>query len=532
MFSLILIQIIKTWWLITDKIDKLIQMTHLDSFEDFIKVGHLYKLGFLPTEMQHPLTVNLADSAKTTPEAAADMFSQLDQNALDSVLNLKESIEQLRALTSNVLDSKGRIFICGCGATGRLALTIESYFRQLFPDLSDKVIGFMAGGDIALVHSLEGFEDQPEYGSQHLKELGFTKSDLMIGVTEGGETPYVLGAIEEASKISDHQAYMICCNPKDILANNIERSRKLIENTKVNSIHIETGPMALAGSTRLQATTALMAFLGLSLLTKNFEKDFKTLKSLIKPENYKALIPLVIYESDCYKDKKYVHYEVSNELALTVFTDTTERSPTFSTPSFEPTAVDSNISSWCYISIINNHTVEQAWHSLLHRPPSCLNWSIDSKTSKAYLEQFDFSEVSKTKRANRLKKVVPIKVYEAENKLYFNYQDHELTIPSTETLWIKNLLLKTVMNFHSTVLMCRLDRVESNMMTWVRPSNGKLIDRATRYLVALANKDTTLEYNDALQLIIEQKKWLKSDESIILKARTVLQNSKLKRLAT
>ena len=45
---------------------------------------------------------------------------------------------------------------------------------------------FMAGGDIALVHSLEGFEDYPEYGARHLRQLGFSENDLFIGVTEGG----------------------------------------------------------------------------------------------------------------------------------------------------------------------------------------------------------------------------------------------------------------------------------------------------------------------------------------------------------
>ena len=46
----------------------------------------------------------------------------------------------------------------------------------------------MAGGDVALVHSLEGFEDFPDFGARHLVELGFGPNDLLIGSTEGGET--------------------------------------------------------------------------------------------------------------------------------------------------------------------------------------------------------------------------------------------------------------------------------------------------------------------------------------------------------
>ena len=46
----------------------------------------------------------------------------------------------------------------------------------------------------------------------------------------------------------------------------------------------------------------------------------------------------------------------------------------------------------------------------------------------------------------------------------------------------KHILLKLILNNLSTCIMGRLSRYEGNVMTWVRPSNYKLIDRSIRYV--------------------------------------------------
>jgi hypothetical protein len=46
-------------------------------------------------------------------------------------------------------------------------------------------------------------------------------------------------------------------------------------------------------------------------------------------------------------------------------------------------------------------------------------------------------------------------------------------------------LLKIVLNNISTLIMGRMGRYESNIMTYVKPTNYKLIDRSTRYVIKL-----------------------------------------------
>ena len=49
----------------------------------------------------------------------------------------------------------------------------------------------------------------------------------------------------------------------------------------------------------------------------------------------------------------------------------------------------------------------------------------------------------------------------------------------------EQVLVKLALNLHSTLAMGRVGRYRANVMTWVRPSNRKLIDRAIRYTEAL-----------------------------------------------
>lgn len=59
---------------------------------------------------------------------------------------------------NDALNTGGRIFVCGCGATGRLSIVLETLWRQetkdILPEWSEKVIAFMAGGDAALIKSV------------------------------------------------------------------------------------------------------------------------------------------------------------------------------------------------------------------------------------------------------------------------------------------------------------------------------------------------------------------------------------------
>ncbi|MEM7647018.1 MAG: hypothetical protein AAF203_08920, partial [Pseudomonadota bacterium] len=154
---------------------------------EFLNSYEKFQLGVLPTEQIHPKTQGLSSLVKSDMTAAIHTLKEVDLAAIDQLKKKSDQIEKLRSVCREVLKSGGRIFLCGCGATGRLSMLSEFLFREKYQ--TDQVVSFMAGGDVALVHSLEGFEDYPNLGARHLMQMGFTEKDLLISSTEGGETP-------------------------------------------------------------------------------------------------------------------------------------------------------------------------------------------------------------------------------------------------------------------------------------------------------------------------------------------------------
>jgi N-acetylmuramic acid 6-phosphate etherase len=164
---------------------------------EFISISGQFRLGSLPTESPHPKTLNLSIDAKQNLDRAIESILEIDR---DVFFRLRDSLFELKLLKADiksVLDEGGRIFLCGCGATGRLSLALETIWRSQHSNnkiLQEQIISFMAGGDVALIHSVEKFEDFPEFGERQLRELGFREGDMLISCTEGGETPFVIGA--------------------------------------------------------------------------------------------------------------------------------------------------------------------------------------------------------------------------------------------------------------------------------------------------------------------------------------------------
>lgn len=476
---------------------------------EFLKRYKDFQLGELPTEKPHPETQGLSDMATEDLSKALEVLKSVDLHSLEKFGSAISSLDPLKEAISETLDAGGDIFICGCGATGRLSLLLESLWREKFN--TDRVHGFMAGGDVALVHSLEGFEDYPELGKKHLIELGFGENDLLIASSEGGETPYVIGATEAAAEISKRQAFFLYCNPTAELVERIPRSQSIIENKKVTSIEIFVGSMALSGSTRMQASTALQLGIGWCLLEQ--EKELSDLYQEFMEEfrklDYQKLRPFIEKEHFIYSENEYVMY-MPRQLALSVFTDSTERSPTFSLPAFEnENFKPGGTSSLSYILIPSASDKNEAWLNLIGRPPKALAWDSDPRTGKEYLESFDFSRQAVENREERLdfKRQYLFEIFYKNQNLHWSLagleEDWEVSISSSIGV---NTLLKLLLNTHSTLLMGKMGRYKSNVMTWVKPTNGKLVDRAARYVQYLLKEgNQEADYLDIVHLIYKCK---------------------------
>ncbi len=492
-----------------------------ESSEDYLKVAHKFKLGFLPTEKSHAKTWELSELSKNNLPKAIQVLKSLDVNVLSVLQEKNIELQGLSKKIRQVFADGGRVFLFGCGATGRLSLLIESIWNQVNPDKVGKVMSFMSGGDIALVQSVEGFEDQVEYGARHLRDLGFSEKDLLISSTEGGETPIVIGATLEATKISKHKSYYLYCNPTQLLVDNIERSKKVIENEMVEPIELYCGSMAVAGSTRMQASSILQIFISMALFMENPEDSMKELgefKNYFESLDISFLEEFIKKEAGIYVSFGRLTYYVDERLALNTFTDTTERAPTFSMKPFEHPDELTLPLSLCYICIKGASSSMDAWEKLLYRKPKALDWQDSiARVSQSYLQGFDFSQnaIDKREAMSPSKNSFNIDLLAESISWELNGLSYNVPVPKAIHYHWQQVLLKFLLNAHSTLIMGRLRRYENNLMTWVSPSNGKLIDRTARYVDHLLKAEgINKTYEEIVKAIFDIT--LKKDRSMVL----------------
>lgn len=138
----------------------------------------------------------------------------------------------------------GRLFYVGAGTSGRLGVLDASECPPTFNVPPTLVQGFIAGGDYALRHSVEGAEDSRELGATDLRAHGLTAKDVLAGIAASGRTPYVLGAMDYARELGAVTIGVSCVPDSEVA-----RAARI-------AITPAVGPEVITGSTRLRAGTA------------------------------------------------------------------------------------------------------------------------------------------------------------------------------------------------------------------------------------------------------------------------------------
>jgi N-acetylmuramic acid 6-phosphate etherase len=382
----------------------------IERAEEFLSREQAFRLGELITESSHPKTKALSQTAKDDLPAAIRLLQSVDDDippAMKKVLQQDSFHELIEAFIEAMRNDK-RIFFTGCGATGRLSILLEAAWRRFWhktkqmlskkvPDMEDRVFSVMAGGDFALIKSVEGYEDFPDFGRYQMKEHNVQPGDVVVAITEGGETPFVIGTAWEGLD-AGAKAFFVYNNPTEVLCRHVKRSREIIEEPRITKLDLTTGPMAITGSTRMQATTAELFVVGsaLEIALVRFLKDklpkkqmltlglnefeptdylrflSELMEQLSSPQAVNTLARATRFEEGIYRSGGLVTY-MADSLLLDVLTDTTERSPTFMLPPFRKYGDILSPNSWAFVKD-PFRTTEKAWHALLQREPRGLNW--------------------------------------------------------------------------------------------------------------------------------------------------------------
>ena len=227
-----------------------------------------------PTEQRNPLSTEL-DGLSTL--AMVRLMNQLDATIATVIAEALPTIAQAVDQITATLDAGGRLFYQGAGTSGRLAVLDAVELLPTFNLARGVVIGLIAGGDAAMLRSVEGAEDDADQGKRDLQTHNFGAQDMLIGVAASGRTPYVLGGLAYANALGA-PTVAVACNPGSAMAAAAELA-----------IEIITGPEVLTGSTRLRAGTATKLVLNM-LSTCAMVKLGKTYGNLmvdVQPTNAK-----------------------------------------------------------------------------------------------------------------------------------------------------------------------------------------------------------------------------------------------------
>ena len=193
----------------------------------------------ISTEVRNPRTLDLD---QRTTLGILEALNDEDRTAPAAVRQVLPVMAELVDAAATAVRNGGRVHYFGAGTSGRLGIIDAAELMPTFNLAEGVVIAHHAGGAEALIRAVENLEDSWGAGLADAAEV--RAGDVVIGIAASGRTPYVGGALDRARQLGVPTALMTCAvNPE--LA-------PLADFVLV----ADTGPEALAGSTRLKAGTA------------------------------------------------------------------------------------------------------------------------------------------------------------------------------------------------------------------------------------------------------------------------------------
>lgn len=203
----------------------------------------------------------------------------LHEGQVEAVAAVGSAIPAIAAAVDDaapLLKRGGRLIYVGTGTSARIGVQDGA---ELFPTFSwpkDQVAFAIAGGEGALLQAVENAEDSAENGVARMVELDVGANDVVVGIAASGNTPYTVAAIKEA-------------RVRGALTIGVANNASQLISACRHPILVDTGPEAVAGSTRMKAGTAQKIVLNLlsTMIMVRLGKVYRGLMVHMRPTNAK-----------------------------------------------------------------------------------------------------------------------------------------------------------------------------------------------------------------------------------------------------
>jgi N-acetylmuramic acid 6-phosphate etherase len=184
----------------------------------------------------------------------ASAMEAMWEGQLAAVAAVGRALPAITAATNaakEALGDRGRLIYVGAGTSGRVAVQDGAELLPTFAWPPERLRFIIAGGESALITSVEGAEDDVADAVKQIDDVRLSPHDVVIAVAASGTTPFTVAALQQAG------TYGIVTIG---VANNVGTA--LLTSAKY-PVLVETGRELIAGSTRMKAGTAQKVVLNL-----------------------------------------------------------------------------------------------------------------------------------------------------------------------------------------------------------------------------------------------------------------------------
>lgn len=196
-----------------------------------------------PTEDRNPRT---ADIDRLPSLDLLRLLNAEDARVPAAVASALPELARAVDLAVAAIGDGGSVHYFGAGTSGRLAVLDVAELGPTYALPDGTFQAHHAGGTGALWQALENVEDDVAAGTAAAAAV--RPGDLVMGLTASGRTPFVLAALAAARRTAAPTA-LVTANP------GAADDRHVLAAVDVLVV-VDTGPEAIAGSTRMKAGTA------------------------------------------------------------------------------------------------------------------------------------------------------------------------------------------------------------------------------------------------------------------------------------
>lgn len=180
-------------------------------------------------------------------KSVAELLREINEEDKKVPLAIEKVLPDLEKLVNAIehqLRNGGRMFYCGAGTGGKLAVLDTLEIPNTYGVSPDMIQCVLAGGVENLILDLEEKEDDVNEGWKTLQEKHISPSDIVVGISASGNTPYVLATIK-------------ACHENGIPTGSfVNNPNSPISKYADYPVEVITGPEFITGSTRMKSGTS------------------------------------------------------------------------------------------------------------------------------------------------------------------------------------------------------------------------------------------------------------------------------------